>query len=44
MIGPLRGADGDWQETHRDKVNRLVADLLGRDAAEHAGNTSGLVE
>lgn len=43
-MGQLRGADGEWLESEDDKLDRLVGDLFGRDAATGAGNTNGLVE
>ena len=33
-MGRLRGADGKWLESERDKVDRLVRDLFGEEAAQ----------
>ena len=32
-MGRLRGADGEWLESERDKVDGLVRDLFGEEAA-----------
>ena len=33
-IGRLRGTDGEWLETERDKVDGLVRDVFGEEAAQ----------
>ena len=43
-IGRLRGTDGGGLESESDKLNGLVDDLDGGDAAEVAKHTSGPVE
>ena len=43
-IGRLQGTDGGGLESESDKVDGLVANLFGGDAAEVAGHTSGPVE
>ena len=32
-MGRVRGADGKWLESERDKVDGLVRDLFGEEAA-----------
>ena len=32
-MGRLRGANGTWLESERDKVDRLVRDSFGEEAA-----------
>ena len=35
-MGRLRRADGEWLESERDKVDGLVRDLFGEEAAQLA--------
>ena len=35
-MGRLRGTDGEWLESERDKVDGLVRDLFGEEAAQDA--------
>lgn len=42
-MGRLRGTARRWLESEADKVDGLVADLFGRDAAMDARNTNGPV-
>ena len=35
-MGRLRGADGEWLESEGDKVDGLVRDLFGEEAAQNA--------
>ena len=33
-MGRLRGTDGEWLESEEDKVDGLVRDLFGEEAAQ----------